>query len=87
MFEIAAWLSTHLTGATFLQNNSQYFFEISNLLNSLRGVVIFFIFVVLQRDVRRFLLHKIFKKKDSAKDNRDQTATNIQTETLTTTAN
>lgn len=32
-----------------------YLFEVSNLLNSLRGLIVFIMFVLLQRDVRRHL--------------------------------
>jgi hypothetical protein len=67
VFEFAAWLPFYLTENSFLRNNSVYFFEISNLLNSLRGVIIFFIFVVFNRDVRRFLwprIKRIFFRED-----------------------
>ena len=68
VFEFAAWLPFYLTENSFLRTNSVYFFEISNLLNSLRGVIIFIIFIVLNRDVRRFLwprIKKIFIREDS----------------------
>jgi hypothetical protein len=68
IFEFAAWLPFYLTDNSFLRTNAIYFFEISNLLNSLRGVIIFIIFIVLNRDVRRFLwprLKRIFVREDS----------------------
>ncbi len=68
VFEFAAWLPFYLTDNSFLRTNAIYFFEISNLLNSLRGVIIFIIFVVLNRDVRRFLwprVKRIFIREDS----------------------
>ncbi len=40
---------------SFVSTNSAYLFEASNLLNSLRGVLVFITFVLLQRDVRRYL--------------------------------
>jgi hypothetical protein len=64
MFEVAAWLPVYLSGkpASF-QNNSvgQYVLEIGNLLNSLRGVMIFMIFIVLQKNVRHFLMLRFRK--------------------------
>ncbi|KAI9556235.1 hypothetical protein GHT06_018809 [Daphnia sinensis] len=68
VFEFAAWLPFYLSKDSFLRVNAVYFFEISNLLNSLRGVVIFVIFIVFNRDVRRFLwprIRRIFFQADS----------------------
>jgi hypothetical protein len=68
VFELAAWLPVYLSESqAIFQSNSvgRYFFEIGNLLNALRGIVIFIIFIVLQRDVRHYLmlrLKRIFKK-------------------------
>jgi hypothetical protein len=68
VFEIAAWLPIYLNDDSLLRTNFVYVFEITNLLNSLRGVIIFIIFIVLNRDVRRFLwprLKRIFIREDS----------------------
>jgi hypothetical protein len=68
VFEIAAWLPIYLNDDSLLRTNFVYVFEITNLLNSLRGVIIFIIFIVLNRDVRRFLwprLKRIFVREDS----------------------
>jgi hypothetical protein len=68
VFEIAAWLPIYLNDDSLLRTNFVYVFEITNLLNSLRGVIIFTIFIVLNRDVRRFLwprLKRIFIREDS----------------------
>jgi len=71
IFEVAAWLPVYLSDSPdFLQSNSagQYVLEIGNLLNALRGVIIFIIFIVLQRDVRHYLmlrLKRIFNKDSS----------------------
>ena len=74
-FEIAAWIPIFLSDGSSLGNHYIYLFEISNLLNSLRGVIIFIIFIVLQRDVRRYLLKRIFNKNElptEAKDSHQQ---------------
>lgn len=72
VLEVAAWLPVYLsdTPADF-QDNSQirYFFEVGNLLNSLRGVVIFILFILLQRDVRHYLtlrMKRLFNKPSNA---------------------
>jgi len=68
VFEFAAWLPFYVTENSFLRTNAVYFFEISNLLNSLRGVIIFIIFVISNRDVRRYLwprVKRIFIREDS----------------------
>ena len=84
IFEVAAWLPVYLSNGKYSHSPSYiYFFEIGNLLNSLRGIVIFVIFIVLQRDVRRFLwlrLKKFIDPKKHAKTNRRlQTITESQT--------
>lgn len=69
VFEFAAWLPFYLSKDSYWRVNAVYFFEISNLLNSLRGIVIFVIFIVFNRDVRRFLwprIRRIFFQVDSA---------------------
>ncbi len=84
VFEVAAWLPIYLTDVPTFRTNSQYFFEVSNLLNSLRGVIIFIIFVVLQRDVRRFLMKRVFNIKDSVKEASNQRTSNGQSQSYTT---
>jgi hypothetical protein len=74
MFEVAAWLPVYLSDTpAFFQNNSigQYVLEIGNLLNSLRGVIIFIIFIVLQQNVRHFLMLRLKRilNKDSSDNN------------------
>lgn len=73
VFEIVAWLPTYLPEKhSILYENSKYFLEVGNLLNSLRGVIIFIVFILLQRDVRRYLKHRftnIFVSKKSSKMN------------------
>ena len=79
VFEVAAWLPIFLSDGSVLGSNYIYIFEISNLLNSLRGVIIFIIFIVLQRDVRRYLLKRIFNKRISVKNFSNQrTISNTQ---------
>lgn len=73
VFEIAAWLPVYLSNkpAVFQSNSvGQYVLEIGNLLNSLRGIIIFIIFIVLQRDVRHYLMLRIKRifNKDSSKN-------------------
>lgn len=71
VIEVAGWLPVYLYGASVVfKDNSQlqYFFYFGNLLNSLRGVVIFIIFILLQRDVRHYLtlrMKRIFHKGSS----------------------
>lgn len=57
IFEIFAWLPSYFKTGISPQwrQNTAYLFAVSNTLNALRGVVVFILFVVLQRDVRRNL--------------------------------
>lgn len=61
VLEIAAWVPMFLHST--LPNPQlkliSYVFEISNILNALRGVIIFVLFVLLQRDVRAQLLFRL----------------------------
>lgn len=70
IFEIIAWLPSYVSNIPQVWRHHMYYlFEISNLLNSLRGVIVFFIFVVLQRDARRYLLvrfRKMFSHRDAS---------------------
>ncbi|XP_057374652.1 uncharacterized protein LOC130695523 [Daphnia carinata] len=92
VFEFAAWLPFYLSKDSFLRVNAVYFFEISNLLNSLRGVVIFVIFIVFNRDVRRFLwprIRRIFFQADSAivgrtRSNMEEPSTYFATQSTST---
>lgn len=66
LFEILAWLPTYLPDKhPVLAANSKYFFEVSNLLNTLRGVIIFVIFILLQQNVRLYLWQHLTKFFDS----------------------
>lgn len=57
IFEIVAWLPNYLPSISAQwRDNTKYLFEVSNLLNALRGVVVFIIFVLLRPDARRQLL-------------------------------
>ena len=82
VFEIAAWLSVFLSEGSVLGSNYVYIFEISNLLNSLRGVIIFIIFIVLQPNVRSYLLTQIFNKEIPVKNSSNQPASTTQTSEL-----
>ena len=82
VFEIAAWLSVFLSEGSVLGSNYVYIFEISNLLNSLRGVIIFIIFIVLQPNVRSYLLTQIFNKEIPVKNSSNQPASSTQTSEL-----
>lgn len=62
VFEIMAWLPNYLPNVSPVwRRHTIYLFEVSNLLNSLRGVIVFIIFVLLQRDARRHLWNRIKK--------------------------
>ena len=78
VFEIAAWLSVFLSEGSVLGSNYVYIFEISNLLNSLRGVIIFILFIVLQPNVRSYLLTQIFNKEIPVKNSSNQLASSTQ---------
>lgn len=73
VFEIIAWLPTYLPDVQpILRDNSVYFLEVSNLLNSLRGVIVFVIFIIMQRDVRRYMwlrLKRVFSSTVNSKLN------------------
>lgn len=74
MFEIFAWLTNFLLGDSASHQYVNYFFNISTTLNSLRGIVIFVLFVVLQRDTRHYLWNgsvkrlPLFKNKSGKND-------------------
>lgn len=56
VFEIIAWLTNYIPGEySTLRKTSMHVFGIATTLNSLRGIAIFILFVVLQRDSRRYL--------------------------------
>jgi len=54
IFELSNWLLPTLI-PDLLPHQMKYLFEISNLFNSLRGVIIFIVFILLQRNVRQHL--------------------------------
>ena len=66
VFEIIAWLPSYLPDVSpHWRRHTVYLFEVSNLLNSLRGVIVFVIFVLMQRDARRHIwlrLRKLFSR-------------------------
>ena len=56
IFEIVAWLPNYVPSiSASWRQHALYLFEIGNLLNALRGVVVFIIFVLLRPDARRQL--------------------------------
>ena len=63
IFEIFAWLPSYFKTGISPQwrQNTVYLFAVSNTLNALRGVVVFIMFVLLQRDVRRYLWLRLNK--------------------------
>ena len=83
MFEIAAWLPDFLSEGSALGNYYIYIFEISNLLNLLRGVIIFILFIVLQPNVRSYLLTQIFNKEIPDKNSSNQPVSSIQRDFVT----
>lgn len=56
IFEVVNWIFT-VTG----HSSSNVLFDVANLCNSLRGVIIFIVFVLLQRNVRLHLQLRIRK--------------------------
>ena len=83
VFEIAAWLPDFLSEGSALGNYYIYIFEISNLLNLLRGVIIFILFIVLQPNVRSYLLTQIFNKEIPDKNSSNQPVSSIQRDFVT----
>lgn len=68
VFEIIAWLPSYLPDVSpHWRRHTVYLFEVSNLLNSLRGVIVFIIFVLMQRDARRHIwlrARKLFSRSE-----------------------
>ena len=63
VFEVLAWIPTNYPDLVpNWAEHTSYLFKIGNLLNSLRGLIVFIMFVVLQRNVRRHLLLELSKR-------------------------
>ena len=67
IFEIVAWLPA-------LRNcpSAKYFFEIVNLLNSLRGIFIFVLFILLRPSVFKFLIAALKETFASEKEKQEK---------------
>ena len=63
IFEIVAWLP-----ALRRYSSAKYFFEVVNLLNSLRGLFVFILFVLLRPTVLKFLMSRFKELTSSNKD-------------------
>lgn len=74
LFEIFAVLSFLFLGEdSVVYQNLSYVFQFGTILNSLRGVAIFILFVLLQRDARRYLWRRLVKLIPSLRTKADLT--------------
>lgn len=90
IFEIIAWIPQFSLSGKRSEGNWYNIFEISNLLNSLRGVIVFLVFVVFQRDVRRYLVTRfwrIFFKKEISKSTDPSRANEMSSTSQPSTSN